>query len=361
MRFSCIIAISFVLAAMYLASPALAQYVPMYVPQEIAIGDSGNLYIIQGQGSLINEGIYVYTPDGRKINSFLAHERGEYGDITADGAGNVYVYGAADQCVYRLEKNGSFSTVWHEDLLNHSIARIGAGLDGNLYVSDFNYTQGVTDVRILKISPDGTVSGITNGSLSMPFSSPMKVSASANGTMYLAGYTRSLRVIYPDGGRNVIIHTTPDNDTFNMVADVVVGRDGYLYVGEHSNGRVEKLTMDGTLVAQWYGCGPDRFTVAYSLAVDNAGRVYVSDRDNQRVVWFDSNKYQFDRYTTENIADRGVLWDNVIAGDNYTTANQYMKSEALAQQETPGFTGIIACVCIGLACLALCLRKGGRD
>ncbi|MGA9140430.1 MAG: NHL repeat-containing protein [Methanocella sp.] len=361
MRFSCLFAISVVLAAMFLASSAMAQYVPLYSPEEIAIDDSGNLYIVQGQGSIVDEGIYVYGADGRKIKSILAHQIGEYGDIAADGDGNVYVYNAADQRVVRLEENGSYSTVWREDLPNHSIACIGTGLDGNLYVSDFNYSNGVSDIRIMRLNINGTVLDVIKGTPSMPFVSPMRVSASANGTMYLAGGTRSLRVIYPDGGRNIIIHTTPDNDTFNMVADVVIGGDGYLYVGEQSNGRVEKLARDGTLVAQWYGCGPDRFTSAYSLAVDDAGRVYVSDRDNQRVVWFDSNKYQFDRYATKNIAGRGLLWDNVIVGDNYSTANQLMKLDAGIQSEMPGFTGLIACACVSLACLALYLRKAGGN
>jgi streptogramin lyase len=361
MRLSCLFAISVALAATFLASQATAQYVPLYSPEEIAIDDSGNLYVIQGQGSVVDEGIYVYAPDGRKIKSYLAHQIGEYGDIAADYAGNVYVYDAADRCVARIEKNGSFSTVWHEDLPNRSIACTGTGLDGNLYVSDFNYSNGVSDIRILKLSTNGTVLDVIKGTLSMPFVSPMRVSASPNGTMYLAGNSRSIRVIYPDGGRDVILHTTPDNDTFNLVVDVVVGRDGYLYVGEHSNGRVEKLAPDGTLVARWDGCGSDCYIYAYSLAVDDTGRVYVTDRDNQRVVWFDSNKYRYGENATENMAGRGILWDNVIVGDNYSTANQLMKLEAGDRSEMPGFTGLAACACICLAFMALCLRKAGRD
>jgi hypothetical protein len=142
---------------------------------------------------------------------------------------------------------------------------------------------------------------------------------------------------------------------------VEAGNDGYLYVGEASHGRVQKLTADGTLVARWNGCGPERFITPSSIVADRNGRVYVSDMQNQRIVWFDSNRYRFGENATENLAGKGVLWDNVIAGDSYTTAHQNEGHNSGDLQTTPGFAAVITLIGLGLAGAVLCLGRSRKD
>jgi sugar lactone lactonase YvrE len=209
----------------------------------------------------------------------------------------------------------------------------------------------------MKISPQGRVMDVIEGSPAVQLNKTFKMTAGINGTIYLTELNRSIMAIYPDGNRSTITCTSPDNDSFGQVIDVEAGDDGYLYVGEMSEGRVRKLTTDGTLVARWDGCGSERFNTPVSIVPCRDGRIYVSDTLNQRIVWFDSNKYSFGNDTTVNLAGKGVLWDSVIAGDNYTVAHQDGLYAGGTSQGTPGFSLAIALAGLFFAGAVLCSRR----
>jgi hypothetical protein len=103
-----------------------------------------------------------------------------------------------------------------------------------------------------------------------------------------------------------------------------------------------KLAPNGTLVAVWNGCGPDRFISPMSIVADQSGRVYVSDPWNQRIVWFDGNRYKFGNAMSENIAGKGVLWGNIVAGDNYSVAHGDDDYSIQRPLGSPGFDGTVA-------------------
>ncbi len=80
--------------------------------------------------------------------------------------------------------------------------------------------------------------------------------------------------------------------TFNLPTDVAFGPTGEIYVSDgYGNARVVKFDADGQYVLQWgsRGTGPGEFGLPHNLAVDAAGRVYVTDRDNQRVQVFSAD------------------------------------------------------------------------
>ncbi len=82
-----------------------------------------------------------------------------------------------------------------------------------------------------------------------------------------------------------------DAHHFNLPTDVAFGPNGDVYVTDgYGSARVVKYTRDGTYVLQWgrRGKGPGEFGLPHNLVVDRQGRVYVTDRDNQRIEVFDS-------------------------------------------------------------------------
>ena len=348
------------LAAIFFTMAAHA-YVPLYSPSEIAVDDGGNVYTIMNMDSLAGEGIFVFAANGTEINAI---RRPGCTDIAIDSHGIVYVLNILQKRVERLEKNGTFSVVWGEDKPDHFINYFTTDRDDNLLVSDFNYSQTeikATEGWILKISPQGRVLDVIESSPAVQLNKTFRMSAGSNGTIYLTDFGRSFSAIYPDGNRSTISHTGPDNGTFNQVATVEAGEDGYLYVGETSDGRVRKLTADGTLVAKWDGCGPERFVTPSSIVPCRDGRVYVSDMRNQRIVWFDSTRYRFGENATDNLAGKGVLWDNVIAGDNDTIVLQKAMNESEAPRGTPGFGIVTVFASLGFAGMALYLTGKKKD
>jgi sugar lactone lactonase YvrE len=84
-------------------------------------------------------------------------------------------------------------------------------------------------------------------------------------------------------------------DTFNQPSDVVVGRNGDIFVadghGGNSNARIVKFSKDGTFIKTWgkKGNGPGEFDVPHAIAIDSKGRVFVGDRANNRIQIFDQD------------------------------------------------------------------------
>ena len=82
---------------------------------------------------------------------------------------------------------------------------------------------------------------------------------------------------------------------FNGPTDVVVAANGNVFVSDGheplSNNRIVKFAADGTFIKEWGGTGssPGQFLVPHALALDSQGRLFVADRDNNRIQIFDQD------------------------------------------------------------------------
>lgn len=85
---------------------------------------------------------------------------------------------------------------------------------------------------------------------------------------------------------------------FYLPTDIAFAPNGELVVTDgYGNPRVARFTADGRFLGQFgkRGNGPGEFQLPHSVVIDRQGRIYVSDRDNQRVEVFDSSG----RYLTQ--------------------------------------------------------------
>ncbi len=79
---------------------------------------------------------------------------------------------------------------------------------------------------------------------------------------------------------------------FNHPTGVVTDRAGSIYVSDgYANAAVHLFSADGELLGTWGAPGSERgeFMTPHALAIDDAGRVFVADRDNDRVQVLDSD------------------------------------------------------------------------
>ena len=85
-------------------------------------------------------------------------------------------------------------------------------------------------------------------------------------------------------------------EPFHRCTHTAMSPQGDIYVSDgYGNSRVHKYAPNGKLLFSWGGPGtdPGEFNIAHNIACDADGWVYVADRENHRVQVFDSNgKYE---------------------------------------------------------------------
>ncbi len=80
--------------------------------------------------------------------------------------------------------------------------------------------------------------------------------------------------------------------TFNAPSDVVVAPNGDIFVadghGGDTNARVVKFNKEGKFILAWgkKGSAPGEFNIPHSIDIDSTGRLFVGDRDNNRIQIF---------------------------------------------------------------------------
>ena len=82
----------------------------------------------------------------------------------------------------------------------------------------------------------------------------------------------------------------PPGVPFNRPTDLAIAPDGCLFVSDgYVNHKVHKFSPDGELIKSWGepGTGPGQFDLVHSVWIDSDYRVYICDRENNRIQLFD--------------------------------------------------------------------------
>ena len=77
---------------------------------------------------------------------------------------------------------------------------------------------------------------------------------------------------------------------FNLPSGLAIAPNGELFVSDGYGGhRVHKFTPEGELLLSWgrQGTGPGEFALLHNIWVDRNSRVFICDRENNRIQIFD--------------------------------------------------------------------------
>jgi DNA-binding beta-propeller fold protein YncE len=187
---------------------------------------------------------WATLPDGWSFKEVAA--------VGVDAHDNVYAFNRGEHPMMVFDRNGKFLRSWGEGIFPRAHG-ITMAPDETMFCTDDG------DHTVRKCTLDGKVL-LTLGTSGKP--SP-----------FMSG------------------------NPFNRCTHVAIDpRNGDFYVSDgYGNARVHKYAPDGKLLFSWGepGTDPGQFNIAHNIATDKEGWVYVADRENHRVQVFDpSGKFE---------------------------------------------------------------------
>lgn len=242
---------------------------------------------------ILGSGRFSYEVSGKNWGNI--QEGSTYKEATAvavDSQDRVYVFNRGTHPMIVFDSEGNVLRTWGHGIFKNPHG-VSVGPDDSIYCVD---SSGHT---VRKFTTDGT--------LLMTIGTPDKASPAMSGE--------------------------PFNEPTHLAVDP---RNGDLYVADgYSNSHVHRYTPDGKYVSSWgeSGTGEGQFNIVHNIAIDVDGWVYIADRENHRVQVFDTGG----KFQTQwvNMSKAACLYidarnDNLIyVGEYYSGLNTNHKGTNL--------------------------------
>jgi hypothetical protein len=202
-------------------------------------------------GAVLGEGDYSYRveegwaklPDGWTLGDVAA--------VSVDSKDNVYVFHRGEHPMIVFNSAGDVIDAWGDGLFVHPHGTF--------------------------IAPDQTIFCTDDGDHSVR-------QCTLSGEVLLTLGTPGAPSAYQSG------------KPFNRCTHTAMSPEGDLYVSDgYGNAKIHKYAPDGRLILSWGapGTDPGQFNLPHNVCCDEAGWVYVADRENHRIQVFDgSGSYQ---------------------------------------------------------------------
>ncbi|TAF73616.1 MAG: hypothetical protein EAZ53_12250 [Bacteroidetes bacterium] len=164
-----------------------------------------------------------------------------------------------------------------------------------------------------------------------PFS-PSGIHIANNGFVYLVEQQNHRIQILTQSGNNVGLYASfgtqgTGNNQFNTPVDIATDSQGKIYVADYSNHRIQILTQSGTNIGYYstfgsvQGSGANQLNSPWSVSIDNNDMVYIADMINNRIQVLTSNGTNFGLFTsfggTQGNGNDQLYWpQGICIGNN---------------------------------------------
>jgi DNA-binding beta-propeller fold protein YncE len=260
------------------------------------------------------------TADGIGALALFSNPMG----IAVDRAGNAYIADTGNHVIRKVSPAGLVSTL-------AGLAGVPGTADGVGEQARFDMPVGIAvdsagvvyvvdeyDSTVRRITPDGAVTTLQTGSAQVAntaetapnpgLNHPSGIAVDYSGNIYIADTgNNTIRKIAPDGSLSTLAgaNGAPGSADgqgaaarFNGPFGIAVDLDGNVYVADQGNSTIRKIAVDG-MVTTIAGIAGDagstngigtmaQFSFPAEVAVDDAGNLYVADRNNSTIRKIDS-------------------------------------------------------------------------
>jgi sugar lactone lactonase YvrE len=222
--------------------------------------------------------------------------------ITVDASGKIYLADSYNCRIRAVTAAGVASTVAGDGTPGYSEGAAltaefygpnGIAVDGsgNVYVADFgnNVIRKITAAGIVSTFAGNGTAGYADGTkaTSCEFNNPAGIAIDASGNIYVADHGNNIiRKITQAGVVTTLagvktagyVNATGTAAAFNNPNGVAVDAAGVVYVADQGNSAIRKITADGVVTT--IAGGPTQTTLLNypaGLALDKSGNIYIAD------------------------------------------------------------------------------------
>jgi hypothetical protein len=273
----------------------------LFRPRAVAIDKDDLLYIVD-----MTPQIQVFTADGVFVRGWQTpqFDRGRPSGLSFDNAGNLLV---CDTHYFRvlvytpqgelLENQTIGGTCGNGDGEFQFVTDAAQDIDGNYYVAQYGEYD-----RIQKFTPGRkfVLSWGEHGHEPGQFLRPQKMVIDKRGLIWVTDACNHRVQVFDASGSDVSLVKSwgrqgNGEGELNYPYDILLDEaalagqsDGYIYLCEYGNHRVQKFTMDGEIVGSFgkNGRRQGELDQPWGIACDSKGRMYVLDTYNHRVQRF---------------------------------------------------------------------------
>lgn len=186
---------------------------------------------------------WAQLPDGWEMMDVAA--------VAVDGNDRVYVFNRSEHPMMVFEPDGSFVKSWGEGVFSRAHG-LHIGPDDMMYCTDDG------DHTVRKCDADGNI--------------VLEIGIPGEPAPFMSG------------------------EPFHRCTHTALAPDGHIFVSDgYGNACVHKYDPNGKRVLTWgeAGTGPGQFNLVHNIVADDDGFVYVADRENHRVQVFNTEgKYE---------------------------------------------------------------------
>jgi hypothetical protein len=204
-----------------------------------------------------------------------------------DSAGNVFLFNRGLHPMIVLNSDGEFLASW-ENVSLPSAHGMHIDNDDNVWVTlMFQHV-------VCKYDRDGTLL-LTLGDTDVPSNPDYYIDCNAEGAVAEPTWMGS-----PQVTRRMKAESWGCCGPFTVPTDVAIGPHGDIYCSDgYGNSRIHRFSSAGSLLQSWGAPGddPGNFKIPHGIWVHHDGRVFVADRENDRVQIFSADGSFLDSLT----------------------------------------------------------------